>query len=204
MENNIPVQNVQPGNQHPIYQQPVKASYASKGLVIFLLVFSILMFFGLLFTAAFAVYNAYQTKKDISAIANIEYTLTNKSSEVAKSINILSTQGNQLWIADCMCDTGITDNFITENVLFCVKDVVVYDLEVQPDFDSNYTGKGKFKIADSELKGDVEEMIQQFKSIYEDNKTSSMVAFDSLEIHVTVKNYSIGIYKNGQFTLKGE
>lgn len=136
-----------------------------------------------------------------SLTADIQ-SLTAEVSSGKSEIANLTDENIQFWIADDMrTGDGVTDNFITNYVLFCAGDVVLLDVETQPDYGKNYIGKGKFSVSASKLKTDVAELVNNFKTAYTNEKTDGMEDFSALKIHVTINNYNIGTYENGVLTL---
>ena len=50
----------------------------------------------------------------------------------------------------------------------------------------------------------VQDLLDQAKEFYNSYGRGTLPDWDTAEIIVTIKNYEIGTYKNGVFTLKGE
>lgn len=81
------------------------------------------------------------------------------------------------------------------------------DIDVQPDMASSYQGKGKFNLPDRELKGKIDDLMQQAESFYELRRETYLKEspeWSKLEHKITIKNYEIGTYKDGKLKLKGE
>jgi predicted Holliday junction resolvase-like endonuclease len=115
----------------------------------------------------------------------------------------------------------VTDDFVVEK--FTVASVpplkgiensqgflsTTIDLVTQPTANSKYVGQGKFSVTDRELKSMVLDVLEQIGKQYDQGinilyKDMGFIPWNKGEHTVTIKNYEVGVFKDGQFKLKGE
>jgi hypothetical protein len=193
-----PQYNQQPPTQPPAAPTP---KGISKGLFITVATCSACTFIGLVLTLGFTIFSTVRSNNANTSLTK-EITLLKKTvADQASTIEYIDEANAQFWIASDMHGSGVTDNFITTNVLFCANDVVMLDVDVQPAFSSKYSGEGKFNIGNDELKADLNEYIQRFEKSYSSSKLPGMVNFAALEVRVSIMGYELGTLKNGQLAL---
>lgn len=104
----------------------------------------------------------------------------------------------------------VSDYFYVSKVTFTSNDgrleTVVIDVDTQPLMNGVYLGYGNFNLDDRTLRGRSLEIVNKVKDFYMSSKESgNPIVWDEKTLApLTVKNFSIGIYVNGSFLLKGE
>ncbi|MDQ0878881.1 cell division protein FtsL [Paenibacillus sp. V4I3] len=80
------------------------------------------------------------------------------------------------------------------------------DLDTQPVTSSKYKGQGKFTVPDRELKSMLQDVIDKIQKRYDgsDQLFKGLPQWKDGTVYLTIKNYEIGTYKNGEIKLKGE
>ena len=110
----------------------------------------------------------------------------------------------------------VTDDFVVEKVTILAlpaldKDsrgvlVISADLTNQPAMIPSYKGQGLFNIPDRELKSKLTDLVDKIKEQYGGNERFGIVLpeFNDGSVLLSVRNYDIAKYQNGELLLKGE
>lgn len=140
-----------------------------------------------------------------SKIANVDLTKVNSSIEdINRSIYLMSMQHR--------IERGlVTDDFIVAKASVSASPSLkllsfALDLDTQPGAYSKYKGQGKFTVPDRELKSMLQDVIGKLKEYYDgsDQVYKDLPQWKDGTVYITIKNYEIGTYKNGELKLKGE
>jgi cell division protein FtsL len=135
-----------------------------------------------------------------SKVKDLESKITVNS--VANEININSIAGLQM--AQELKFYGVTDNLIVEKAGFSFNGDATIDIYTQPAYTKYYRGQGKFDVNDRELKSELLNIVDKVKAVYDMHRKPTMSEFEKIKLYLTIKNYEIGTYENGQILLKGE
>jgi hypothetical protein len=101
----------------------------------------------------------------------------------------------------------VTDDFVVNKISLYPKDNAYFiniDLTNQPAMYASYKGKGAYTITDRELRTKGTEITDKVKDYYNKNKLDKMPAWDKNTVSLTIQNYNIGEFKNGELVLAGE
>ncbi|MGR6760893.1 hypothetical protein ACU1JV_03440 [Paenibacillus sp. T2-29] len=102
----------------------------------------------------------------------------------------------------------VTDDFVVDRIYFNQTDggalgSVTMDVTNQPPMALAYKGKGAYTVGDRELRAKADSLIAAAKKYY--GEAPGMPKWtDSTAVSLSVQNYDIGSYADGEFKLVGE
>lgn len=102
----------------------------------------------------------------------------------------------------------VTDDFVVDRIYFNQTgrdelDSVTMDVTNQPSMALAYKGKGAYTVGDRELRAKADSLIAAAKKYYGD-APGLPKWMDSTVINLSVQNYDIGNFADGEFKLVGE
>ncbi|URJ63528.1 MULTISPECIES: hypothetical protein [Paenibacillus] len=101
----------------------------------------------------------------------------------------------------------VTDDFVVDRIYFSQDggnlDSVTMDVTNQPTMELAYKGKGAYNVGDRELRAKADSLIAAVKKYYSDAPGMPKWT-ESTAVNLSVQNYDIGSYADGEFKLVGE
>jgi paraquat-inducible protein B len=158
-----------------------------------------------------------QGKVDIQAsmITGVSNKVTENASSANSLISTLNANAEDMRNREIIIRTEhifdggvVTDELVLNKITFTPsllpKVDAIIDVDTQPSTTLKYQGKGKFDMADRELKDMVVALLEQLKREYNETIDATKLKsnkWETGEFTVTIKNYEIGKYKDGVFTV---
>lgn len=107
-------------------------------------------------------------------------------------------------------DGVVTNDLIVHKAKFTDSDKdalrVIVDVSLQPTMLDKYEGNGKFNVSDRELKSMLLSLMEELGRYYNDaaGDNEELPKWETAKIRLTIQNYNLGTYENGEIKLKGE
>lgn len=175
-----------------------KTTDYSKAVSIISLVSTIIMLIILLVVISNSNERISALEEKLTTLENDD--TTSEYNNVQTRLDSLSNSIATLNMQHRMSGSGVvTDELVIDKATFLFNTGVI-DVETQPGVD--YLGKGKFDMSDREVRAMVEDLLKEAEEMY--TSYSNDPEWGSGPITVTIKNYEIGTFENGEFELKGE
>ena len=175
----------------------------------------IVVFVLLISSAALSYYIYYSLQNKLNSVSSeLQKTKDSISQLEAKNksdLNRLDAITDELSMSrfEHNIESGIvTDNFYVQKASFAfdkTKGVVAtIDINTQPSMRLKYKGQSSFDVPDRELKGMLDDISKKVADSYSNYFKGTGYATDKATYIITIQNYELGTYTNGQFKLKGE
>jgi hypothetical protein len=144
---------------------------------------------------------------DADKIDELSKAVDGNIKDVSNSVQSVRNQAIVLRIQNNFQEAIVTDEIYIKKFTITSqlpKLTATIDIETQPSITFKYTGKGKFNMSDRELTNMIVTLLNQGKASYNNAVAASGLNSENWDqgvFTVTIKNYEIGIYKDGVFTV---
>lgn len=127
-----------------------------------------------------------------------------------ESIDVLTMYTFFLDFENRISEGIVTDDLIIHKAVLTNSDKEklkgTIDISLQPNMFDKYEGSGKFSVSDRELKSMLLSLMEELGRHYNDvaGGDENLPKWETAEIRLTIQNYDLGTYENGEIKLKGE